>query len=294
MTFHHLGFLLFVFAFLVNAQALQIQVDGDNWGNASTEDIGAVLHSAASEIWKYCPSTHIDKILVHRRYDYPQADHDRDSDGRIVIGLQTGDRYWAQYAYQFAHEFCHALAGHTNDYKEKWRSLETPHLWFEESLCEAASLFALRAMGRSWEICPPNPGWESYARNLTEYAQDRIDDPKHTLPPNETFQKWFKKHENELRHKWMHREKNTIVAKQLLPLFETEPQAWEAVTYINLVPRDPNMAFYDFLCNWKKISRKDFHGFIDKIFILFFKKAPRLEDITSWGSVPRIDAFLEI
>ncbi len=279
MSFHLLKFLPFIIALLVNAHALEIQVEGDKWGNASREDIEAVLHSAGSEIWKYCPNTHIDKIWVHRRNDYPQANHDRDSAGRIVIGLNTGDRYWAQYAYQFAHEFCHALAGHTNDYQKKWRSLETPHLWFEECLCEAASLFALRAMGRTWAIYPPYPHWKSYAPSLKEYAQERIKAPEHMLPPEETFHTWFKKHENELRHKWKQRDKNTIVAKQLLPLFEAEPQAWEAVTYINLVPRDPNMSFYVFLINWKKISKKDFHGFIDKIFVLFYNKPAPTENI---------------
>jgi hypothetical protein len=69
------------------------------------------------------------------------------------------------------------------------------------------------------------------------------------------------------------------VAKELLPIFEAEPQAWEAVTYINLVPRDPNMSFYDFLINWKKISKKDFHGFIDKIFVLFYNKPPLRDKI---------------
>ena len=119
MSFDRLKFLPFIIALLVNAHALEIQVDGDKWGNASREDIETVLHSAGSEIWKYCPNTHIDKIWVHRRNDYPQANHDRDSAGRIVIGLNTGDRYWAQYAYQFAHEFCHALAGHTTDHSKK-------------------------------------------------------------------------------------------------------------------------------------------------------------------------------
>lgn len=271
MFYNYLKFLSFVFALLVNARALEIEVDGEKWGNACREDIETVLHSAGSEIWKYCPNTHIDKIWVHRRNDYPQANHDRDSAGRIVIGLKTGDRYWAQYAYQFAHEFCHALASHTNEYNKKWRSLEKPHLWFEECLCETASLFALRAMGKNWAIYPPYPNWKNYAPSLTNYAQARIDDPNHSLPPGESFQTWFKNQEQELRHKWMQRDKNTIVAKQLLPLFEAEPQAWEAVTYINLVPRDPNMSFHEFLCNWKKISRKEFHPFIDGIFILFFR-----------------------
>ena len=66
--------------------------------------------------------------------------------------------------------------------------------------------------------------------------------------------------------------KNTIIAKQLLPLFEAEPEAWEAVTYINLVSRDPNLSFYEFLCNWKKVSPKNHQDFIDKIFVVFYEQ----------------------
>ena len=35
--------------------------------------------------------------------------------------------------------------------------------WLEESLCETASLFTLRAMSRSWSIAPPYPAWKNYA-----------------------------------------------------------------------------------------------------------------------------------
>ena len=271
-NFHQL--LLVILTLVANASALEIEVSKEDWGNAGEDDIKAVLQSAASAIYKHCLNTRIDTILVHRRFDCPHTNFDRDSSGRIVIGLHTGDRYWAQYAYQFSHEFCHVLADHSNDWRKKWRSLDSPHLWFEECLCEAASLFTLRAMGQSWVVNPPYPNCRSFAPSLAEYAQDRIDDPAHALTPDETFQKWFQKHEKELRHNWKQRNKNTIIAKQLLPLFEAEPEAWEAVTYINLVSRDPNMSFYDFLSNWKKITPKDHQPFIDKIFVCFFEQAP--------------------
>lgn len=264
----------FILSLAVNASALEIEVSKEDWGNAGEEDIKAVLHSAASAIYKHCLNTRIDPMLVHRRFDYPQANHDRDSSGRIVIGLQTGDKYWAQYAYQFSHEFCHVLAGHSNDWRKKWRSLDTPHLWFEECLCEVASLFTLRSMGQSWGIDPPYPNWKSYAPSLKKYAQERINDPENMLPAGDSFYAWFKKHENELRHKWKQRDKNTIVAKQLLPLFEAYPEAWESVTYINLVSRDQNLSFYEFLCNWKKVSPKNHQDFIDKIFVVFYEQGP--------------------
>ena len=52
------------------------------------------------------------------------------------VMLATWSRYWSQYAYQFGHELTHILT----DYD---RFSPHRHKWFEETVCEAASLFAL-------------------------------------------------------------------------------------------------------------------------------------------------------
>ena len=63
--------------------------------------------------------------------------------GEYLVRLNTGDRHWAQHAYQFAHEFTHILA----NYDEH----ERRNKWFEESICEMASLFVLRRMSETVE-----------------------------------------------------------------------------------------------------------------------------------------------
>ncbi|MCP6756902.1 hypothetical protein NL533_35270, partial [Klebsiella pneumoniae] len=72
----------------------------------------------------------------------------------IVLKLDTSNTFWSQYAYQFAHEFCHVLCGYRED--------DPGTQWFEETLCETASLFVLRAMAREWKTAPPYPHWKDY------------------------------------------------------------------------------------------------------------------------------------
>ena len=73
---------------------------------------------------------------------------------RYTVRLATqGTSYPCQFVYQFSHEFCHILSGH-----DRLRgSLNT---WFHESICQAASCFAIKGiserlggrwMGVDWE-----------------------------------------------------------------------------------------------------------------------------------------------
>jgi hypothetical protein len=148
----------------------------------SSTDITAVLQSAASEIWRHCRRIRLDGIDVYHRTDHPQTDFKRTPTGRIAIGLATQSTYWAQYSFQFAHEFCHALANYGNNPSRLVRYPAHANLWLEESLCEAASLIALRAMSRSWRTSPPYPSWRSYAPWLIAYAEQRLAMPQHSLP----------------------------------------------------------------------------------------------------------------
>lgn len=260
---------LLLFAVQASAAPLRITVENDGWGKAPPDNLRAVLVSAGGELWKYCPRTELDEILVQHRDDHPQANWQRGADGRIVIGLASRDTFWAQFAFQFAHEFCHALATHSNDWRQTWREDGKPNHWLEESLCETASLFALRAMGRSWETAPPYPNWKSFAPALTDYAQERLDDPKHALPSGMTFPAWFRAEEPELRKQPTQREKNTLIAKQLLPLFEADPRGWEAMTYFNLGPHDRTMPLAQFLREWRDRCPPDLCPLIEKLAATF-------------------------
>lgn len=232
---------------------------------AQPADVRAVLGSAADAIWQHCPATRWETpgFAVFHRTEGPITAYDHRADGRIAIGVSTEGTYWSQYAFQFAHEFTHALAGHANDWRKPWIRGRKANLWLEESLCETGSLFALRAMARSWQADPPYPNWRDYGRSLAKYADDRLAETERTLPAKGDFRRWLAQNEPSMRADSVQREKNNVVARQLLPLFERKPSGWEAVTYLNLgARRDPNLSLAQHLADWRAAAPAAHRAFI--------------------------------
>jgi hypothetical protein len=251
------------------ASVLDIAVERGPWEKASVVDIGAVLTSAATEIWKHCARSRIDGISVYRRGDCPQTDFSRGAGGRIRIGLATEGTRWAQFSFQFGHEFCHALVQHSEEAGRGWHFTKHANLWFEESLCETASLFVLRRMAETWRVQPPYPAWRSYSRALSGYAADRIGLREHQLPAGQSFAAWFRENAAALRANAVIREKNVIVAKQLLPILEAAPDAWEAACFLNHGSRDKNKPFAQHLAEWEKNSPPSLRPCVQRIAEVF-------------------------
>jgi hypothetical protein len=243
---------------------LDFRVRPEGFGGAGATDIRAVARSAAEEIWRHCPDTRLPPAgfeLYHNDRN-PITHFDLSPDGRVVIGLCVTGPFWAQLAFQFAHEFAHALMDHSNDRDRLWRQPGHANQWLEESLAETASLFSLRAMGRTWAVDPPFPNWRTYAPNLTGYAQERLDEPAHQLPAGQAFGTWFATEESSLRKDPVQRDKNFLVARQLLPRFEAEPRGWEALPSLKLGTRDPAQPLAAHLAEWRAHAPESQRAFV--------------------------------
>jgi len=253
----------------INPRPLDIRVQRGGFGSASSADITALLQSAASELWRHCPGTQLDGIDVCHRTDHPQTDFKRTPAGRIAIGLATQDTHWAQYSFQFGHEFCHTLANFSNSPRRSERYPFHANFWLEESLCETASLFTLRAMSRSWHIAPPYPSWQAYAPWLDAYAEKRIALPEHQLPAGKSFSVWFREHQAASRQNSAIRDSNTIIAIHLLPVFEAEPRGWETVTFLNHGPPGANVSLADHLSAWRSRCPEGLRPFVNRLAAVF-------------------------
>ena len=239
----------------------------DEFGGASTSNIEALLASVAKELWQHGGNVTFttNRFSIYRNEKYPITHFKHDDQDRIVIGLNTEGLYWAQYSYQFAHEFCHALIDHTNAKQKQWHGLSHANHWLDECLCETASLFALRAMSRTWRKSPPFPNWKSFAPKLAKYVDERLMQPAHRLPDGTVFTEWFAQELPSLRKQPTQREKNTIIASQLLPVFEAQPSGWEAVTMLKLGLRDEQRSLEDHLKEWRSNTRDELKSFVDEV-----------------------------
>jgi hypothetical protein len=224
-----------------------------------------------SEILRHCPSARFSGITVYHRNDHPQTNFNRTSDGSIAIGLTAKSTYWAQYSFQFAHEFCHVLANFCNNPQRSVRYPRHANFWLEESLCETASLFTLRAMSRTWRHAPPYPAWRSYARWFDAYVEKRLALPEHKLPAGMPFLAWFKLNEPALRLNPAMRDRNSIVAIQLLPIFEADPRGWEALIFLNR-GLDVNGSLAQHLARWRSQCPAELRPFLRRLAAAFAVK----------------------
>ena len=235
--------------------SLEVRVVGEDWGDVSVLDIKAVLTSAADSLWRHAEPEALSPILVMRSKEGPIVLFKRGPRGEYFVKLNTGDRYWCQYAFQFAHEIGHIIC--------QYKDGDPTNKWFEEMLCETASLYALRSMARSWKTQPPYPNWTGYAAHLQKYADERID--RFRLPEGKHLATFYAENASHLKTHTTDRKKNAAIAVELLPLFESQPQGWRALHYINKSVWKESQDFTTYLRNWYNHTPKDLKPFVEKV-----------------------------
>jgi hypothetical protein len=233
--------IVFFFALLkVNANPT-IEIKGDNWGEVEKTEIQRVLILASQQILIYNEWEQWPAMEIKNNPDGPMTLYQRGEEGQYIILLNTRDRRWCQYVFQFAHELGHIVCG--------FKKEQSTHHWFEESISEVASLFALGKMSTAWEKDPPLPDQKSYRGEFTKYLKSRINLVPELNPF--PFKQWWQKNRNALKMDSTLRLKNLTIAKQLLPLFEKNPDAgWGACGYLNTFGFTKEDTFEDFLLDW--------------------------------------------
>ena len=237
-----------------DTKGLRIIVLPGDWGSSELEDIRRVCVSSAGTLWSQLSEDSLAPILVRRSQTGPVSLFERGKGSEYVVELDTSDNAWAQCAFQFSHEFCHILCN--------YRNVPNRQLWFEETLCESASLFALRRMAVEWKTKAPYSNWTSYSSSLGDYAADRIKKYDSQKDPVSEF---YQMHKAELEENANNRELNGYFAVQLLPLFEKTPSAWQSLRYINLGPKKENMSFEHYLSGWHDRVPAKHKQFVKKV-----------------------------
>lgn len=225
---------------------------------ASEADIRAVCDSAGMTLWRQFPDYALEPFVVTRGRSGPIVLYQRNDRKEIVLKLDTGKTYWSQYAYQFAHEFCHILCG--------YRDVDASNKWFEETLCETASLYAMREMARSWKENPPYKHWTDYRDALRNYADDVLRKRKEIAELQRLgLPAFYREHEAELRKTSTDRELNGTMATVLLRLFEEEPGRWEAVRWLNAEAAPNDESFAAYLARWRTAVPERHRDFVDEV-----------------------------
>jgi hypothetical protein len=252
-------------------------VDETEWEGAVPQDVRAVLASSGRELLRHVPDAEPPPLEVSARGG-PILLFDRSPAGNLQVRLDTGGRRWSQYSFQFAHEICHAAC--------RVRPGRNPagHLWFEEALCETASLFVLRRMADAWEREPPYPNWKDYAPRLREYAERRLEESPR--PPHMTLAAWYERRRDELAAQPTDRANALAVAVGLLPLFEDRPDRWAAIRWLNAAPATGPRSFADHLAAWRRAAPDRHAATIETIAAAFGELLPLAEPVRAAAAAP--------
>lgn len=237
-----------------------LQTDG--WGQAQLQDITKLLDSVIIDFYANLDLGQItgkQVYVINSKNKVPPTDYPEiiKLDKFNLIYLSTSDFYWSQYSYQFAHELCHhVIDSDFNTTNDKFG-------WFEEALCELASIFCIDKMSQTWQTNPPYSNWKDYSTSLAEYITDIIRKPENKI--NKPFKIWLTENLDELFKDRYKRTENRIVALQLFPLFKNRPELWKTIQYLKFIKVTDEMTFDDFMNTWKEIVPKKLKGLLTEI-----------------------------
>lgn len=203
-------------------------------------------------------------MVIVRSHSGPIVLFQRNSQGELVVKLDAEKTFWAQFSYQFAHEFCHVLCGFTA------RRSDRHQLWFEETLCETASLYVLRSMARSWKKTPPFANWSDFRDSLRDYS-DQVENERKAKYDIYTLglPAFYNKHKGALEANPTSRDLNGAMSLVLLQLFEEQPSHWESIRWLNTVAAEKDDTFEVYLRKWHGAVPERHKAFVNRIAALY-------------------------
>ncbi len=245
---------------------LTIKVEGGGWGNVPKETIEQVLYSVADELLTRLPKKLAAPIVVTHTDGAPVALYERGANGEYRVQLHASEANWHLYTYEFAHELCHILSNYEENAAP---GASRYNQWFEETLCETASLFTLKNVAATWKERPPTPDLARETERLNRFFDLLIAEGHRQLPPHSPLAAWLAGNEERLRRDPYQREKNELVANLLLPLFEKNPENWSALSYLNLEAGAAGHSLQDYLRSWYRTAPAEHKVFIADVLDLF-------------------------
>lgn len=241
------------------APPFQVEVD-TAWQGAKAQDVQAVLDSTVSVVAPYIGKRQLDPIMVKNDEKGPISLYERGEAGKYIVLLDVNGLYWSQLAYQFSHETCHLLSNY-----DLAPNNISHQQWFEESLCEAFSLFSLSQLADQWEVNPPYPHWEDYAPELDKYVADMQKEKHRSLAPD--LAAWYAENKATLEADPTAKDRilNEKIATHLLAIFAEQPETWAAINYINLGDDSEDKSLAKYLNDWYNNTPESLRAPIEKI-----------------------------
>lgn len=238
------------------SQAPDIRVDGQGWG-VPAQELRLALYAVAGVLLPHVAGAPAAPIVVSHTSGPPVTLYQRGPRGEYQVHLHATGSSLPLTVYEFAHELTHIVSNYDHGAGEE---RQRRNQWFEESVCETASLFVLDRLAAAWER--PGQPFAPRAPELRRFFDALVNEPHRRLPGGYGFAAWLADNEPGLRSDPYRRKQDDLVARRLLPLFEAHPAGWGALRFLNLDPRDDEATLGEYLAHWYRNSPSADRGFV--------------------------------
>lgn len=208
----------------------------DDWGGTSLPILVEVIRSVMEEF--NCASSVIPQehlfVMPDTGSGIPMCSKIGD---KYLIFLSARGTCWCQYIYQFAHEYCHYLVNGPLDGEQ-----ETT-FWFEESICEMASMYFLKKVTERWISWfpvmvsgTPLSDQEEALVLLKQFAPENEPYLDALLNKNAPIEiplyEWIESNTSTLSEPVYHRDLYNQIATRLYDVFSTYPDLWKVIPFL--------------------------------------------------------------
>ena len=195
----------------------------DGWGVAQLNDIVVLLENVIKHFYSNLYRRRIlskQVFIKNSSNTIPPTNYPQIIKGRYynTIYLSVKDRLWSKFSYQFSHELCHHIID-SNFYITNGK-----YGWFEETLCELASIYSIDSMSQTWQTEPPYPNWKDYSSSLKDYVNEIMGRTEYVI--STPFNEWLEENLNELYKDRYKRTENAIIALASLYIID-ERSIWK-------------------------------------------------------------------
>ena len=225
-----------------------------DWGPVSDADVEYLCQEIVDCFEEYLrPENQIDQdVNVYRTtrgHSFVTLDIN-DAKAKYKIEVQLRDdmelkkvkEFWT-FIIRSGHEFTHILQVEQEGLT--WKASFNPNLWFQEVIAELGCVWVLKKMADSWlygsrfgrGIHTPE-GFAEFSENFDFYADWYMD----LHPYDGTGKEWLAEHEDSLRAEFERTggsDMDTVrqLYPKLMPVFEKNPEAWNAVRKMPLASK---------------------------------------------------------
>lgn len=241
------------------------------WGETPLDELAEVLRATTEIMFEGIPEQYLENIKVSI-FSWDLLPGDVAYGGRAYtagrvfnVFLKPYERDWRRYVNVFAHELCHVLDANSST-PAKFR-------WFEETLCQTASLYVMKRLAERWSKSE-HPGQHSYSAYLFEYFRFLYDQPHRRLRPGHSLAGWYQNQGSSLENQWEDYSKNDLVARRLMPMFDGATGAWQNLIFLRQIENAPD--FQAYLRRWRQLVPVEQQAFVDSLAMAFgYNVAPR-------------------